>query len=39
MSLKGFSSFSFDSHFDQRSRTILAILVKGNPRNIPVKFF
>ena len=37
--LKGFSNFSFDSHFVQRSRTILAILVKGHPRNIPVKLF
>ena len=37
--LKGFSIFSFDGHFVQRSRTILAILVKGHPRNIPVKLF
>ena len=35
--LKGFSIFSFDCPFVQRSRTILAILVKGHPRNIPVK--
>ena len=34
-----FSIFSFDGHFVQRSRTILAILVKGHPRNIPVKLF
>ena len=37
MSLKGFSIFSFDGHFVQRSRTILAILVEGHPRNISVK--
>ena len=35
--LKGFSIFSFDGHFVQRSGTILAILVEGHPRNIPVK--
>ena len=40
MSFKGvFSIFRFDGHFVQRSRTILAILVKGHPRNIPVKLF
>ena len=32
--LKGFSIFSSDDHFVQRSRTILAILVEGHPRNI-----
>ena len=37
--LKGFSIFSFDSPFVQRSRTILAFLVKGHPWNIPVKLF
>ena len=37
--LKGFSIFSFDGPFVQRSRTILAILVTGNPRKIPVKLF
>ena len=37
--LKGFSNFSFDGHFVQRSRTILAILVEGHPRNISVKLF
>ena len=37
--LKGFSIFSYDGHFVQRSGTILAILVKGHPRNIPVKLF
>ena len=37
--LKGFSIFSFDGHFVQRSRTILAILVEGHPRNISVKLF
>ena len=36
---KSFSIFSFDSHFVQRSGTILAILVKGQTRNIPVKLF
>ena len=34
-----FSIFSSGGHFVQRSRTILAILVKGHPRNIPVKLF
>ena len=28
---------SSGGHFVQRSRTILAILIKGHPRNIPVK--
>ena len=37
--LKDFSIFSFDGHFVQRSRTILAILVEGHPRNISVKLF
>ena len=37
--LKGFSIFSFGGPFVQRSRTILAILVKGHPKNIPVKLF
>ena len=37
--LKGFSIFRFDGHFVQRSRTILAILVEGHPRNISVKLF
>ena len=37
--LKGFSIFSFDGPFVQRSITILAILVKGHPKNIPVKLF
>ena len=32
--LKGFSIFSSDCHFVQRSGTILAILVEGHPRNI-----
>ena len=40
MSFKGFfSSFSSGGHFDQRSRTTFAILVKGHPRNIPVELF
>ena len=37
--LKGFSIFSFGGPFVQQSRTILASLVKGHPRNIPVKLF
>ena len=36
---KNFSIFSSGGHFVQQSRTILAILVKGYPRNIPVKLF
>ena len=34
-----FSIFSSGGHFVQRSRTILAILIKGHPRNVPVKLF
>ena len=34
-----FSIFSSGGHFVQQSRTILAILVKNHPRNIPVKLF
>ena len=34
-----FSIFSSGGHFVQQSRTILAILVRGHPRNIPVKLF
>ena len=34
-----FSIFSSSNHFVQQSRTILAILVKGNKRNISVKWF
>ena len=37
--LKGFSIYSSDGHFVQRSGTILAILVEGHPRNISVKLF
>ena len=37
--LKGFSIFSSDGHFVQRSGTILAILVEGHPRNTSVKLF
>ena len=37
--LKGFSIFSSDGHFVQRSGTILAILVEGRQRNIHVKLF
>ena len=37
--LKGFSIFSFDGHFVQRSGTILAILLEGHLRNISVKLF
>ena len=33
------SILSSDSHFVQRSGTILAILVEGHPKNISVKFF
>ena len=32
-----FSIFSSGGHFVQRSKTILAILVEGHPRNISVK--
>ena len=32
MLLKGVSIFSFDGHFVQQSRTILAILVEGHPK-------
>ena len=39
MSFKGFSIFSSDGHFVQRSGTILAILVEGHPRYISVKLF
>ena len=39
MSLKGFSIFSSGGHFVQRSRTILAILVEGNPRYISMELF
>ena len=34
-----FSIFSSGGHFIQPSRTILAILVEGHSRNIPVKLF
>ena len=37
--LKLFSIYSPGGHFVQRSRTILAILVEGKPRNISVKLF
>ena len=37
MSLKGFSIFSSGGHFVQPSRTVLAYLVEGHPRNISVK--
>ena len=39
MSFKGFTIFSSGSHFVELSGTILAILVEGYPRNIPVEFF
>ena len=39
MLFKGFSIFSSGSHFVQRSGTILAILVEGHSRNIPIKLF
>ena len=35
--LKGFSIFSSDGHFVQRSGTILAILVEGHLKNISTK--
>ena len=35
--LKGFSIFSSDGHFVQRSGTILAVLVEGHPKNISTK--
>ena len=37
--LKGFSIFSSDGHYIQRSGTILAILVEGHPKNISIKLF
>ena len=37
--LKGYSIFSSCGHFVQPSRTILAHLVEGHPRNISVKLF
>ena len=37
MSFYEFSIFSSGGHFVQLSRTILAILVEGHPRNISVK--
>ena len=39
MSIKGFSIFSSGDHFVQQSRTIWALLVKGDKRNISVKSF
>ena len=39
MLFKGFSIFSFGGHFVQWSKTILAILEVGHPRNISVKLF
>ena len=40
MSFKSFfSTFSSGGHFVQPSGTILAILVEGHSRNIPVKLF
>ena len=36
--LKGFSIFSSDGHFVQRSGTILAIFVEGHPKNISTKY-
>ena len=39
MLFKGFSIFSSGGHFVQRSRAILALLVKGHERNISVKLF
>ena len=39
MSLKSFSIFSSGGYFVQTSTTILAYLVEGQPRDIPVKLF
>ena len=39
MSFKGFSIFRSGGHFVQWSRTIIAFLVEGHPRNIPMKLF
>ena len=39
MLFKGFSTFSSGDHFVQQGRTILAVLVKGDKRNISVKSF
>ena len=38
MPIKGFSCFSSGGHFLQ-SKSILAILVEGHSRNIPMKLF
>ena len=37
--LKVFSIFSFGGHSVQQSRTILAVLLEGHPRNILLKLF
>ena len=39
MSFKGFSIFSSGDHFVQQSGTILAILLKGDERNVFVISF
>ena len=39
MSFKSVSIFSSGGQFVQRSRTILAILVEGHPRNISENYF
>ena len=39
MSFKGLSILSSGGHFVPRSGMILAILVKGHPRNISVMLF
>ena len=39
MSFKGFSIFRSGARFVQQNRTILAILIEGHLRNIPVKLF
>ena len=39
MLFKGFSNFSFSSHFVQWSQTILATLVEGLSRNVSVIIF
>ena len=37
--VQSFSILSSDSHFVHPSKTILAILVEGHPKNISVKLF
>ena len=39
VTFKGFSIFSSGGPFVQQSRTILAVLIEGHPRNRSVKLF